>query len=86
MKIGNNGSVDPDLRAQRREFIRTHHPDRGGDAEAFVAGLRRFEDPAVPEPLPPLPKVVVYSVAPWPMSLVTRIVRRLAKPPPPRVR
>jgi hypothetical protein len=29
----------PECRARRREFIRTHHPDRGGDPAAFVAGL-----------------------------------------------
>jgi len=28
---------------RRREFIRAHHPDRGGDAETFVAGLRAME-------------------------------------------
>ena len=25
---------------RRREFIRAHHPDRGGDADTFMAGLR----------------------------------------------
>ncbi|OHV57381.1 hypothetical protein CcI156_07395 [Frankia sp. CcI156] len=27
-------------RAEIRAFIRTHHPDRGGDPQAFAAGLR----------------------------------------------
>ena len=27
----------------RREFIRTHHPDRGGDAAAFAAGLAAYD-------------------------------------------
>ncbi len=26
-------------KAERRTFIRDHHPDRGGDAETFIAGL-----------------------------------------------
>jgi len=26
-------------RARRREFIRTYHPDRGGDPAAFITGL-----------------------------------------------
>jgi hypothetical protein len=43
---------DPQLRAERRAFIRDHHPDRGGDPDEFIAGLRRLagspNDPAVP--------------------------------------
>jgi hypothetical protein len=29
-------------RAAYRAFVRDHHPDRGGDPEAFVAGLARL--------------------------------------------
>ncbi|MET7993636.1 hypothetical protein ABZU76_22315 [Amycolatopsis sp. NPDC005232] len=29
-------------KAAYREFVRTHHPDAGGDAEAFREGLARF--------------------------------------------
>lgn len=32
--------------AERRAFIRDHHPDRGGDPEQFVKGLARFDPPA----------------------------------------
>jgi hypothetical protein len=35
--------VADEPRAARREFIRTHHPDRGGDLDQFVAGLQRFD-------------------------------------------
>ncbi|WP_027929055.1 hypothetical protein [Amycolatopsis thermoflava] len=28
--------------AEYRQFVRTHHPDVGGDPEGFVVGLRRF--------------------------------------------
>ncbi len=31
-------------RAAYRAFVRDNHPDRGGDPEAFVAGLARFRD------------------------------------------
>ena len=31
-------------RAAYRAFVRDHHPDRGGDPDAFVAGLVRFRD------------------------------------------
>ncbi|MGI8647666.1 MAG: hypothetical protein DLM55_04260 [Acidimicrobiales bacterium] len=27
-----------------REFVRAHHPDRGGDPEVFIAGLARFRE------------------------------------------
>ena len=30
-------------RRARREFIRTHHPDRGGDPAAFAAGLAAYD-------------------------------------------
>jgi hypothetical protein len=30
------------VRRAYREFVRTHHPDRGGDPEEFIAGLHRF--------------------------------------------
>ncbi|MEW2506808.1 hypothetical protein AB0878_40785 [Amycolatopsis sp. NPDC047767] len=29
-------------KAAYREFVRAHHPDAGGDAEAFREGLARF--------------------------------------------
>jgi hypothetical protein len=32
-----------EVQHRRREFIRTHHPDRGGDPDAFVAGLQSFD-------------------------------------------
>jgi len=30
-------------RRARREFIRTHHPDRGGDPGAFADGLAAYD-------------------------------------------
>jgi hypothetical protein len=30
------------LRAERRAFIRDHHPDRGGDPDEFIEGLDRL--------------------------------------------
>lgn len=33
-----------DDRHAYREFVRTHHPDRGGDPEVFRAGLARFRE------------------------------------------
>lgn len=38
-------------RAQYRAFVRDHHPDRGGDHDAFVAGLARLRHgPPDPDP------------------------------------
>lgn len=37
-------------RATYRAFVRDHHPDRGGDPDAFVAGLARFRARPAPAP------------------------------------
>jgi len=75
----------------RREFIRTHHPDLGGDTESFIVGLRGFDTeqaPAGPGPGPgPQPRVTIIPHRAWPTRLVTAAVRRLRQgSPPPRVR
>jgi len=70
---------------RRREFIREHHPDRGGDAESFIAGLRAIEDERKAEAPPP--RVVVVPHRPWPSRLAAAAVRRLRHDSkPPRVR
>jgi hypothetical protein len=70
---------------RRREFIRAHHPDRGGDAETFIAGLRAME--AGQEHRDPPPRVVVVPHRSWPARLAAAAVRRLRpESKPPRVR
>ena len=70
---------------RRREFIRAHHPDRGGDAESFIAGLRAIEAEQAPEGPPP--RVVVVPHQPWPIRLAAAAVLRLRHDSkPPRVR
>jgi hypothetical protein len=70
---------------RRREFIRAHHPDRGGDAESFIAGLRAID--ADQEPRDPPPRVVVAPHRPWPVRLAASAVRRFRHDSkPPRVR
>lgn len=76
-----------DARRRRREFIRAHHPDRGGDPAFFIAGLQLFgEGPGSLNP-EPLPRVVVIPHRSWPVRLVSVVAGRLHPVSrPPRVR
>jgi hypothetical protein len=72
-------------RVARREFIRGHHPDRGGDPDDFVAGLAALdgaETAPTPQPAPAAmpPPRVVFEDQPWPRSAVTALLRRLRRP------
>ena len=58
---------------RRREFIRAHHPDRGGDLDAFVSGLRSF---AADRP-EPLPRVVVVRHRAWLARFASTVITRL---------
>lgn len=70
---------------RRRQFIRAHHPDRGGDAGAFIAGMRAFDTEQAP--WRPPPSVVVVRRPNWPTRLVIAAARRLGHGrKPPRVR
>jgi hypothetical protein len=40
-------------RAAYRRFVRTHHPDAGGDPDVFIAGLRRFQAGSYHAPITP---------------------------------
>jgi hypothetical protein len=74
---------DPQLRAERRAFIRDHHPDRGGDSDEFIAGLRRLADS------PNDPAVPVYAYRSRRMSptrWLRRIRARWAGTPPRRLK
>ncbi len=62
-----------DAELRRREFIRAHHPDRGGDLDAFVSGLRSFATDR-PEPLP---RVVVVRRRAWLARLAIAVITRL---------
>jgi hypothetical protein len=75
-------------RQARREFIRAHHPDRGGDPGTFAAGLARYDRlPSDPPQDPPPARVVVVADTPLLLSLVTVLLRRIGvRRPPPRVR
>ena len=84
--IGDQDDADR-AAGRRREFIRTHHPDRGGDTESFIVGLRGFDDRQDPGGPDPLPRVTIIPHQPWPTRLVTAAVQRLRHgKPPARVR
>jgi|GEM_PF-4277514 len=46
MRVSSRGPAHTEDKAAYRRFVLAHHPDRGGDPEAFVAGLRAWR----PEP------------------------------------
>ncbi|MFR9729306.1 hypothetical protein ACL03H_08760 [Saccharopolyspora sp. MS10] len=55
------GTPEGDARARLRAFVRAHHPDVGGDPEAFAAGLaelraRRDAARSSPGPRPNRPR------------------------------
>ena len=71
-------------RRVRREFIRAHHPDRGGDSAAFAAGLAELDQFAAGRPPA---RVVVAADTPLLVSLLTALMHRIGwRRPPPRVR
>ena len=73
-------------RTQRREFIRTHHPDRGGEATEFLTGLSRFapDPPATADT--PAPRIVFVPRNPRPRRLLRALLCPLRPRQPPRVR
>jgi len=76
--------LDRQARLARREFVRRHHPDRGGDPDVFQAGLETFA--ANPGPGPGVGVTAVRRQGPLRevvLGLVRRWRRRHA---PPRVR
>ena len=58
-----------EARRRRRDFIRANHPDRGGDPEAFIAGLCAL-GPEREQADGPLPTVIIVRRRAW----LTRMV------------
>lgn len=71
--------MTPQERAEFREFVRTHHPDRGGDPDVFVAGLARFS--ARPEQAPQAARydapIEVVAALPVPVRVAVALIRTL---------
>jgi hypothetical protein len=69
----------PEERAAYRAFVREHHPDRGGDPDAFIAGLARFrEDPHRDDPRWDAPVEVVPAL-PLPTRVVVALIRTIRR-------
>jgi hypothetical protein len=75
-------------RAEFRTFVRDHHPDRGGDPDAFVAGMARFAEsrpkPATPQPADDLdPRydrpIEITTPYPLPLRLAIALIRTVRK-------
>jgi hypothetical protein len=74
------------MAADRRTFIREHHPDRGGDPDAFIAGLRALNAERE-QGSETLPEIIVVRRRPWLVHQAAAAMRRLRYGPrPPRVR
>lgn len=78
--------LTPEQRAEFRSFVRTHHPDRGGDPDAFVAGLAHFRELARtgPRPAPPSPDrydapIRVVPDLPLPTRVAIAVVRTIRR-------
>jgi hypothetical protein len=63
------------LRSERRAFIRTHHPDFGGDPAAFRAGLQHLDATLSETP----PRVLIMAAPPWALRPLTSLIRRLQR-------
>lgn len=71
-------------RRVRREFIRAHHPDRGGDPAAFAAGLADLDQFAAGAPAA---RVVMAADTPLLVRLLTALMHWAGwHRPPPRVK
>ena len=68
--------MNEEERAAYRAFVRENHPDRGGDPDAFVAGLARFKDaePPADDPRFDAPVEVVQPL-PFPVRVGVALIR-----------
>lgn len=87
-------SVRSELLREYREFIRTRHPDRGGDPAEFVAGLTHYRallspqgaGPAASVPPPAPAETTAYRRGSLPAQMWRSIVDRRRRKQNPRVR
>jgi hypothetical protein len=64
-------------RAARKEFIRTHHPDRGGDITEFVIGLAQFDRGSSKTAPSAHLRIVFVPHISWPRRLLRAVLSKL---------
>jgi len=72
-----------EVRRRRARFIGMHHPDRGGNPDVFIAGLRAFDRELRQDTEPP-PRVIVVKRRPWLARQAVAAAQRLrhgSRPP-----
>ncbi|MFC4950205.1 hypothetical protein [Pseudonocardia sp. GCM10023141] len=73
--------MTPEERAEFRDFVRTHHPDRGGDPDAFVAGMARFATRPETQPEAAAARfdapIEVVTPLPVPLRVAVALIRTL---------
>lgn len=80
-----------ELLREYREFVRTRHPDRGGDPEEFVAGLVRYRAllstrGVGPDPARTPSETTVYRRGSLPAQVWRAIMEKRQRRQNPRVR
>ncbi|MGW0663871.1 hypothetical protein [Streptodolium elevatio] len=84
-----------ELMREYREFVKTRHPDRGGDPTEFAAGLVRYRALLSPggagpdggkRPPPPASETTVYRRGSLPAQMWRAIMERHRRKQNPRVR
>jgi hypothetical protein len=69
--------LSPEQRIAFRAFVRDHHPDRGGDPDAFTAGMDRFRVGAVADAVntDAGPPTSPHDPMPFPVRLGVALIR-----------
>ena len=71
----------PEERRRRRELLRAHHPDFGGDPEQFIRVVDSFESAGPGTASDPVGSEVRFTRRPRGLSRVTAWYRRRNRPP-----
>lgn len=72
-----NRDDEDEMRRLRRKFVVAHHPDHGGDPDAFIAGFARLNEALRMAQAPP--RVVVVRRLAWYRRLAVLPRRRLSR-------
>ncbi len=75
--------MTPGERTAYRAFVRTHHPDRGGDPDVFVEGLARFRTAGSGPPPDQDPRydapVEIVADLPFPVRVAVALIRTVRR-------